>query len=101
MSRGSLQLHLSNLASMTHLCVFLSPTASATLLCADSSDKIAAFKAFAIGSCKYIINTHNRLVYTPFRNIAAASASKASFIFDTKVLFFFGIGKQKLVLFTT
>lgn len=42
MSRGSLQLHLSNLASMTHLCVFLSPTTSAILLCADSSDKIAA-----------------------------------------------------------
>lgn len=88
MSRGSLQLHLSNLASMTHLCVFLSPTASATLLCADSSDKIAAFKAFAIGSCKYIINTHNRLVYTPFSTITAVGASKASFISIQRYYFF-------------
>lgn len=94
MSHGSLLRYSYSLFSGTHPCLCLQPATSVTLPCNAPSDKIAAFKAFAIGSCKYIINTHNRLVYTLFRNIAAASASKASF-FRYKGTIFFRHGQEK------
>lgn len=88
MSRGSLLLYLYNFTSCDSSLLHLPLLVTAATLCADSSDNTAAIKAVAIGSCKYIINTRNRLVYTPFYIIAAVSVSKAFFISLQRYNFF-------------